>query len=376
VDQLPAEELLKIEKEKLKIILSGISDAIITTDTNQNIIAFNIAAEQISGYRAGEVIGQKIDGFIKIFDGMSEIKCDEYCPTVPIKTDEIVFSRKNSRLTGKDGKESFVAITTRKITEATETNIGCIIAVKDVSKEEFLEQMKLDFVSLSAHELRTPLTAIRGFLSFLEKPETFGKLSDDEKQYLDNAIKQTDSLVMLIQDILIVADITEDKLKLSPMRTQLEELILSIVGEYKEAAARKGIELKFIPLPEPLPMVVIDISKTKDIFRHLLNNALSYTEIGNIKVSAAQKDDSFLEILVEDTGKGIPQAMLPHIFNKFFRVKNRPLVMEGTGRGLGLFITKKLVDLHGGTIRVESRVGEGTKVYFTLPIKENVTTLR
>ncbi|MBI2620630.1 PAS domain-containing sensor histidine kinase [candidate division WWE3 bacterium] len=368
-------QLLEIEREKLKTILSGISDAIITTDTEQNIVTFNPAAEEITGYRVGEIMGKNVGTFIKFFDGTKEINRDEYCPTIAIKTEEAVFSRKNVRLIGKNNKESVIDIKTRKIKEPAETNIGCIITIKDVSKEEFLEQMRLDFVSLSAHELRTPLTSIRGYLSYLEKPETIQKLDDAEIEYLYNAITQTESLVTLIQDILIVSEITEDKLKVNAVKIQLEELILNVVSEYKDAAERKGVRLKFVPPPEHLPMIFIDVSKINDVFRHLLNNAINFTDNGSIEINARQKDNDFIEVAVKDTGKGIPQSMIPHIFDKFFRAKSRPLVMEGTGRGLGLYITKKIVELHGGKIDVESRVGEGTRVHFTLPIRENTRTI-
>jgi signal transduction histidine kinase len=246
-------------------------------------------------------------------------------------------------------------------------NLGCIIFLENTFEQSELERMKLDFVSMAEHVLRTPITIIRGYISRLLEERTTAKLDDTEINYLNQAFLGTSDLLSLVEDLLNITGFRKGLVKINPTGIDIEGLVSKVVSEFKLVAADKGLQIVFIPPIYKLPLVKADISKLKIVIQNLIENAIKYTKEGKIEIVLVNKETE-VEVRIKDTGKGIPQEYIDQLFSKFYRVK-KALEMD-YGMGLGLYISRKIVDAHGGKIWVESEEGKGSTFHFTLPVFE------
>ena len=241
--------------------------------------------------------------------------------------------------------------------------------LKDLAIElERVAQAKSEFLANMSHELRTPLNSINGFSEVLYD-ETFGPLNEKQKKYVNNVLTSGKHLLLLINQILDMAKVEAGKMKLTlsslPMKSILTEISLLV----EDMISKKKLQM-VLEITENLPNIEADELNVKEIIYNLLSNAVKFThEGGKIGMRAsARKTDSEIEIVVWDTGIGIASENMGKIFEGFFRV-DTPYSRITEGTGLGLPLSKKLVELHGGKLSVESEgLNKGTSVRFTLPI--------
>jgi signal transduction histidine kinase len=226
-----------------------------------------------------------------------------------------------------------------------------------------LDEMKSDFVSTVSHELRTPLTVIKEGID-LVLSRALGQVNPQQEECLGMAGRNIDRLNKLITNVLDISKIEAGITGFSGEKVELPPLLKNIVEPFQPVSARKGLKLKL--LCEELPAIHADPDKIVQILSNLLNNAFKFTQHGGVTVSARPYLD-FVEISVADTGPGIAEEDLRKLFSKFSQVGNRYERPSG-GTGLGLYITRNLVELMGGRIRAESEAGQGTKFIFTLPV--------
>lgn len=239
-----------------------------------------------------------------------------------------------------------------------------LLTFSNITEIRNIEKMKRDFVTSLSHELRTPLTSIKGYA------ETLEDLVDDEgKRYLEVIIRNTERLNNVVKDLLILSELEELR-ELDIEQVDLRSLIEDVIKVFDQKIRDKGLELKFIA-DENLPVIEADIFKLEQVLINIIDNAIKYTEKGEINISVKKKPDSDKVIIeIQDTGIGIPQKDLPRIFERFYVVdKSRSRKMGGTG--LGLSIVKHIVLLHSGEVNVESNYGFGTKFTVILPINQN-----
>lgn len=224
-----------------------------------------------------------------------------------------------------------------------------------------VDQMKDEFISIASHELRTPLTGIRGNLSMLLEEHD---LSDEEQHKLiTNAERSADQLTELVADLLDVSRIEQGRLKLQPERLDVSREISAVVENLRPQADQNKLRLEFEP-PENDLAATADRNKLRQILINLIGNAIKYTKQGSVSISAEAKGD-FVEIDIRDTGIGMTPQDRENLFKKFYRIRNRQTATI-SGTGLGLWITKSLVEMMGGSIYVDSIEGSGTQVKFTL----------
>jgi two-component system phosphate regulon sensor histidine kinase PhoR len=234
----------------------------------------------------------------------------------------------------------------------------------DITELKNLEQMKKDFVANMSHELRTPLTAIKGFVETLEEEEEI-----KNAQYLEIIKRHTDRLMNIVNDLLLLSELEQTGSALVIENVNLASLTENILKVFEQGAKEKGIQLKLVA-GEDLKTIQADPFKLEQMFINLLDNAIKYTEKGEVSVTLTQIDSKFV-IEIQDSGIGIPSSHLPRIFERFYVVdKSRSKKLGGTG--LGLSIVKHIVLLHGGTIDVESSLGIGTKITIVLPNNQSV----
>jgi two-component system phosphate regulon sensor histidine kinase PhoR len=236
-----------------------------------------------------------------------------------------------------------------------------VAVLYDITELKNLELMKKDFVANMSHELRTPLTAIKGFVETLEEEEEI-----KNTQYLEIIKRHTDRLMNIVNDLLVLSELEQTGSALVIENVNLESLAENILKVFEEVAKEKGIQLK-LSAGEGLKTIQADPFKLEQMFINLLDNAIKYTEKGEVSITLTQKDSKSV-IEINDSGIGIPGSHLPRIFERFYVVdKSRSKKLGGTG--LGLSIVKHIVLLHGGTIDIESSMGMGTKFTITLPFR-------
>lgn len=345
------------EKNKFNEILSSIIDGIIALDFNKNIMFLNKASEQLTGYNQAEIQGKPIDQVLHLFSDNIEILPKTYCQESFNQT---------AKLIGKTGKQTKVKIMTAQVGTTVQTNLSCILILHDLSREEELEQMKLDFVSMASHELKTPLTSIVGYLSvFLD--ESKDKVPKESLDLLEKSFTAAKQLQTLITNLLNVNKIEREQLSVSPEPTDYLPILTKAVEDLKSQATQKSIVLSLVPPAQALPKVMADPIRIAEVVTNLVANAINYTNPGGKVEIATAVSPNEITTSVTDTGIGIPKDAIPHLFNKFFRVSNTEQ-KANKGTGLGLYISKSIIEKLHGKIWVESEAGKGSRFSFTVPV--------
>lgn len=232
-----------------------------------------------------------------------------------------------------------------------------------------LDELKSRFVSVAAHELRTPLTAISGYTELL-RDGSFGLLDERQRRPLTIIAQSTDRLLEIINNLLDVSRIETGRVQLNMRPTPLQQIIRRCLDEYHLVVEKRGQTLT-VDLPSDAPLLLCDLARTVQVLGNLLGNASKYTpEGGSIHLSAGPAAQAgYFQIAVQDTGIGIPLAEQQRIFGTFYRASNADQT-NAAGAGLGLHISRSLVELQGGEIHFESEPGQGSMFFFTLPLAE------
>nr|WP_081955778.1 ATP-binding protein [Methanococcoides methylutens] len=234
---------------------------------------------------------------------------------------------------------------------------------------ENANRAKTEFIANMNHELRTPLNSIIGFSDVLYN-ENFGTLSDIQKKYLSNVIKNGKHLLEIVNDLLDISKIEAGKMELFPEKFAILAIINGITSTMMPLAKKKNIELKYSINMEDFS-IVADPLKLKQILYNLVSNAIKFTDQGGSVTIGVERSDKLISIFVEDTGVGISQKDRGKLFYPFIQVDSSTSSEYG-GTGLGLALVKKFVEMHGGNVRVESEVGKGSKFTFTIPVDDEI----
>jgi len=240
---------------------------------------------------------------------------------------------------------------------------------REIRRREELERIsrtKTEFISITSHQLRTPLTVIKGYLSMILEG-VYGEVSEKVKKVLENIYLANERLIKLVNSFLNVSKIELGKLELELERTDIAEVIESVLKEMEVGAREKNLYLRF-EKPKEVPKILVDKEKIREIILNLVDNAIKYTQRGGIEIKL-QIIDSRLQIVVSDTGEGLTKEEKEKLFESFSRGSaGQKYWVEGAG--IGLYVAKRIVELHQGKIWVESEgKGKGSTFYVELPIK-------
>ena len=356
------------ERNKLNAVVSSVSDGIFVLDKERKFTFANDAAQKILGLGAEDMIGKTFDGVLTAFDARdnSPVKADRIYPETKISQDNVIFGPAELKIkTNGQDKEIWVRLTSSGLKEESDIDIGCICAFSDVSKEKELEEMKLDFVAMAAHELRTPLTAIRGYLSILQE-ETASSLNAEQKSFIKKAFISSSHLAALVENLLSVSRIELKSLKLELSQMDWRKILESATENFRNQAEQKNISI-VLHLDDELPNIAVDKFRIGEVLNNLLANAVNYTGPGGKVEITSRRQGEEIVTSIKDTGEGIPESALPHLFTKFFRVSG-VLEQGSKGTGLGLYISKAIIDMHKGRIWVKSKLGAGSTFSFSLPL--------
>ena len=371
---------LTSSETRLADILNIAPEGVITVNEDMIINLFNKGAERIFGYQSGEMNGQPLERLMpqrsrnRHASHVEEFKRsgDEYRlmdrrqEIVGLRKDGTEFPASASVSKLQTNNESLYTVVIHDISERKQTE-KTLIAAK--GEAETASHAKSQFLAAVSHELRTPLNAIIGFAQILEG-QLLGPIGEKKYQeYAKDIGNSGELLLALVDDLLDISTIEAGKQSLVKETLSTKEIVASCVKIVVEKARIAGINIS-ATTPDDLPPLHADLRATKQILLNLLSNAIKFTSKGGkITVSASASKEN-TTIRITDTGKGIPADKLPELTNMFVRAEQDPHLAE-KGWGLGLSITKSLIDLHDGKLDIKSKVGEGTSVTVTLP---NITT--
>jgi NtrC-family two-component system sensor histidine kinase KinB len=245
---------------------------------------------------------------------------------------------------------------------------GVALILKDVTQVHEQQEMKRGVVSTVSHQLKTPLTSLRMSIHLLLE-ERIGPLNEKQTELLMAARDDSERLVGILNDLLDINRIESGKSRLTLEPVTPRTLVRDSVEPFFVEAKDKGLKV-VNDVSDDLPEVMADAEKMRHVFANLLSNALRFTDPGGSVTIRASREQGHVVFLVEDTGKGIPEEELKHLFEPFYRAPGQD---EKSGVGLGLAIVKEIVRAHGGNVGVESVVGKGSAFRFTLPLRTDAT---
>jgi len=348
----------------LTSIVSNMADPLIAFNERQEIRVFNPAAEELFQLPLSEVIHKKYENVLpealtRLFDKAFQLAQHGES----LQEDDVPFL--------KNGHLIPLGIRTSSIKSPSGAFGGVIVSVRDLSEARELmnlrriDQLKDEFMSSISHELRTPLTAIQSFTEIL-----LGFIEDDpetRREFLQVIQSQSHRLLKIIDNILMVAEINREGLSVSKSRFSLVKLVQEIPDLFRERLRKKSLELKY-SIQENLSEVETDIRYVRQALVNIIDNAIKFSpEGGTIEIRALETSDKELQILVKDSGMGIPPESTQIIFERFKQLGNT-LTDKPDGTGLGLYIAKKLIEKINGKIWVESKKGAGATFFVVLPL--------
>jgi len=343
------------EKNKTLAIVENFVDGLLIFDKNKKLILINPQAEIFLKFKREKVIEKSIQDlkkfpeFQKIFDLVGpEIQS---CFREEINM----------------GENLILELTSVPIILEKE-KIGSLIILHDITREKYIDQLKTEFVSLAAHQLRTPLSGIKWSLKMI-LDEDLGPVPPEQKDFLKKTLIANERLIRLVNDLLDVTRIEEGRFLYKLEEKDIVKIVEEVFNSYLDLAKEKNITFELEKLKESFPLISVDEEKIKLAIQNLIENALIYTmPNGKVKVTLDLQNGNFF-FKVQDTGIGIPRHLQERVFTKFFRSPTAAKI-DTEGSGLGLFITKNIIEAHQGKIWFESEEGKGTTFYFTLPIKK------
>ena len=361
----------RAEAAKHQAIVEGIADGVLVLDTNRHVVLMNPAAARILGLKAEEVQGQHLREIL----GRAESPVDqalarqlydrlmtgmEQLSTAQMSQDEAP-QRLDFRL---EAEGKVVVVNLSPVLLGSGEQPSLVTVLRDISREAEVERLKNEFISTVSHELRTPMTSIKGYTDLLVS-EKVGALSEQQRHFVQVIKTNADRLTALVNDILDISRIETGRIKLKIRALDLVALINQVAESFRGQMVEKSLEL-VLDLPPNLPPVRGDEDRVTQILENLTSNAWKYTPEGGRVTVRAKAIDGFVQVDVSDTGIGIAEKDLDHIFDRFYRTEQAE-VRAVDGTGLGLSIVKMFVELLGGKIWVESEVNKGTTFSFTLP---------
>lgn len=345
-------------RTKTKLIIANLTDGLILFDANLNISLINPIAASLLKLNPEKLLGKNISEFYSI-SGLDKLA------QVLVADNKI---KKLFREEVEINQNLILEVSTVFLSQQKEI-IGTMVILHDVTREKIVERMKSEFVSLAAHQLRTPLSAIKWTLGTLLAGD-FGELAADQKNYVKMAYQSNQRLIDLINDLLNVTRIEEGRFVYNTTPMDIEQMVESMIQSYKrEVIGEKRLTLTFVKPKQKLPKVEVDAEKINLAIQNFIDNAIKYTPSGGKITVSLELIDKEIKFSVKDTGIGIPKDQQERIFTKFFRAPEA-VKMATEGSGLGLYITKNIVEAHGGKIGFESEKGKGSTFWFTLPIKK------
>ncbi|MGB3941209.1 MAG: ATP-binding protein [Candidatus Manganitrophaceae bacterium] len=352
IDLETALRQVETEKKKTERIIHEITDGVIVTDVDGRILLINPAARRM-------LLGgsERIPSSLSSFSHLPQLR-DLFKDPGEVRSQEI-------QVYGLEEVSMTLKTTTAPFKDEEGRLLGKIGVFHDITRFKEIDRLKSEFVSHVSHEIRTPLTSIKGYIDNL-RDGAAGELNQKQRAYLERMYQNADRLIRLISDLLDLSRIESGKMRIALFPVSIPDLIDDVIGVFRPIAIEKGLQVTVVPF-DGEGKVLGDRDKLEQVVINLIDNAIKFTPSGGQITVSLKETAGEIAVSIQDTGIGIPLNEQPRIFDRFYRVeKTSDAVIEGTG--LGLFISKTLIEMHGGEIWVMSeKEGAGSEFRFILP---------
>ncbi len=361
------EQELRVAKDKLEAILSGVADGIMVQDEAGYLLYANKAAADVLDYESVETLlhdsWKEILGHFEMVDEKRQVLGTGSLPGCRVLAGEPEARAVIHSTSKSTGEQHWAIVQSRPVTDARGKVLFAITIIHDLTEQKEAERRKDEFIAMASHELKTPLTSLKIFMGVLQR--RFRKNGEDQYlEYLGKIEAQINTLTELINDMLDVSRIQIGKLLLRKETFELSRLAQETIDNLRGTQATHSIRYE----PSAEVRVFADRYRIGQVLINLLTNAVKYSSPGSDVVVRLCTDQEYAIVGVQDFGIGIDEVDQQRIFERFYQVTG-PVEKTFPGLGIGLYISSEIIKSHQGHMWVESRRGEGSTFYFALPLK-------
>ena len=347
---------------KIDAVLAMSGDGIMTIDPERRIISFNASMEKLTGWRKGEVVGRHCFDVLRISDNKGVNLCQTICP---IAKGAEGFSSFDGVITSKDGQKVDVTVSYSLARSSGGELLAAVLNIRDVSRLLRMEGLGSMLLARVSHELQTPISIIKAYAGTLARSDAHW----DEKTLRDKLLaieEESDRLSSMVDKLLYTSRLEAGEFSLNRLLLDLPKQARKVVKRFAGRTVIHKLETSFQP---DFPPVFADPEKIEEVLTNLVENSIKFSPDGGTITIKGEVSDNRVLVTVADGGIGIPLRDHDYVFTPFYRVEYGA-ARKVKGTGLGLYICKTLIEAHGGQIWVDSELGKGTRVTFSLPFKD------
>ncbi len=366
-----ASELNQVSN-KSDVVINAIGDGVIALNSQGNIELINPAAQHIIGWGNADAVNLNYKSVLKLTDKESKPLAAANDPIEQALAANNEIHTKDFYVTTGGGKRRLLSLVVSPIGQPGE---GVIIVFQDITREAAEEREQAEFISTASHEMRTPVASIEGYLGLALNPNT-AQIDDKARDFIEKAHASAQHLGRLFQDLLDVSKAEDGRLSNHPGVVDVIAYVGDVVDGLRQKAQEKNLALFYKPQPDdettnesrtisPVFYTNVDSDHLREVVSNLVENAIKYTPKGDVIVDVTG-DEEHVSISIKDSGIGIAREDIPHLFQKFYRVDNTA-TREIGGTGLGLYLCRRLAEVMGGRVWVDSDFGSGSTFYLELP---------
>ncbi|MCP4610620.1 MAG: PAS domain S-box protein, partial [Planctomycetes bacterium] len=370
-----ADKEIRESEERFRTIFEVANDAMIYLDEDGTVLDMNDKLEDIFGYTREEVLGKILSEIPFLDPGQMTRMVDLFADAVSMKGPRLV----EFELLHKDGHPVFVEASSTTVIDRAGIK-GALTILRDITERkkveekrarisalEELDQLRTALLASVSHELRTPLTSIKGLASTLVQPDVEWD-AETQKDFLKNIVQESDKLNHIVSDLLEMSLLEAGIMKIEKTDTRISAIVKQVDNELRNITQMHSLEIN---IPPNIPKIHVDEIRIGEVITNLVSNATSYSEEGSKISLEAMQTHSNIVVSVTDEGIGVPPEYQDKVFDRFYRLESGVSRRRG-GSGLGLAICKGIVERHGGQISIESKLGEGSKFSFSIPIDDKM----
>lgn len=352
----------------LKDLAENMEDALLMLTSDKGIIVANSAIRKLAG------TGKKKPDLADLLEGLKKrvkIKGEKKEKPLALSRtiDKVIKTGRDFHFPKCSSEEGHFEVFVRPASGPSPKKRGVIIIVRDITRFEEIKKMKTDFISIASHQLRTPLTSIKLFMEILAN-EKDGELNEKQREYVRDARESTERMIALVNNLLNVSRLEENKLRIEPKPEDLRYFVKDVIHGVMQLANEKGVKVDFKYPEEESFQVAIDRTLLHQVVHNILTNAIKYSSIGRrgkIKIDLKKRKSDCL-LSIKDNGIGISSEERKKIFEKFFR-SDEAIKTHSEGTGLGLYVAKIIIESSGTDMWLKSQKGKGTTFYISIPFK-------
>lgn len=366
---------------KAEIVINAIDEGVIALNSKGVIELMNPAAQRIVGWGKADALGLDYRSVLKLSTVQSQPVTEANDPVSKVLATNTATETRDLYTTTGSGKRIILSIVVSPIGQPGQ---GVIVVFRNITREQAEEREQAEFISTASHEMRTPVASIEGYLGLTLNPQT-AQIDDKARDYIQKAQEAAQHLGRLFQDLLDVSRAEDGRLSNHPSVVDVGSFVGNVVEGLRPKAQEKQLRLFYKPADieensgserslAPVFYVNVDNDHLREIVSNLTENAIKYTPKGDVVIDV-KGDDEHVIVSIKDSGIGIPREDISHLFQKFYRVDNSQ-TREIGGTGLGLYLCRRLAEVMGGRISVESEFGKGSTFLLEIPRTDRQEAMR